>query len=167
ADVSALYPSLNVRTVIWRTMSAVERYYKDLWPPQMFPLFVRFLRFVLHNNYVQFDQDVFHQIFGLAMGTPAAPDLADIRLAEIETELLPNQPHILFFVRYIDDIFGVYKGSETETMDTILLPMYNSLNLTLTMTTSCATVDMLDLVIFKGPRFSTHGFFDIRTHQKS
>ncbi|CAN0233233.1 unnamed protein product [Discosporangium mesarthrocarpum] len=64
ADVSSLYPSLNVRTVIWRTMSAVKRFYKDFWPPQMFSLFVRFLRFVLHNNFVQFDQDVFHQIFG-------------------------------------------------------------------------------------------------------
>ncbi|CAN0504279.1 unnamed protein product, partial [Discosporangium mesarthrocarpum] len=79
ADVSALYPSLNVRTVIWCTMSA------------MFPLFVRFLKFVLHN-FVQFDQDIFHQIFGLAMGTPAAPDLANITLAEIETELLSDQP---------------------------------------------------------------------------
>ncbi|CAN0475988.1 unnamed protein product, partial [Discosporangium mesarthrocarpum] len=147
-------------------MSAVQRFYKDHWPPQMFPLFVQFLRFVLYNNFVQCDQDIFHQIFGLAMGTPAAPDLANITLAEIETQLLSGQPQVLLFVRYIDDIFGVYKGRETEAKDAIL-PMYNSLNLTLTVTTSCSTVDMLDLVIFKGPRFSTQGYLDIRTHQKS
>ncbi|CAN0214154.1 unnamed protein product, partial [Discosporangium mesarthrocarpum] len=102
ADVTALYPSLDIKTVIWRTMSA-ER----MASPHVPPFLVKFLQYVLQNNYVRFDADIFQQIFGLTMGTPAAPDLANITLAEIEASIVSNMEPLLLFVRYIDDFCSI------------------------------------------------------------
>ncbi|CAN0198137.1 unnamed protein product, partial [Discosporangium mesarthrocarpum] len=100
------------------------------------------------------------------MGTPAAPDLANVTLAEIEASRVSNMELLLLFVRYIDDIFAVYAGTREDTQSPIQ-PMYDSLNLKLTIETSYSQMDMLDLAIFKGPRFLSSGILDIRTHQKT
>ncbi|CAN0446030.1 unnamed protein product, partial [Discosporangium mesarthrocarpum] len=61
------------------------------------------------------------------------------------------------------------KTSLQYTQDThsAIQPMHDSLNLMLTIETSYSQMDMLDLVIFKGPCFLSCGVLDIRTHQKT
>ena len=67
-----------------------------------------------------FDGEYFQQFFGVIMGTNVAPILAKLYLAKLEKilkEKTKNDPKMvwpLLFRRYIDDGFGITKGSKAN-----------------------------------------------------
>ena len=68
------------------------------------------MRLIMKNNLFEFGDLFFLQLFGTAMGTSAAVMWATIYFAyhEVHT-ILPKYGHLLlYFKRYIDDIFGTY-----------------------------------------------------------
>ena len=60
----------------------------------------------LNNRITKFNNDVFQQRFGTAVGTKVAPPYAFIFMAQIENNFLRTQNHqpIVWF-KYINDIF--------------------------------------------------------------
>ena len=63
-------------------------------------------RFVLENNYFEFNDDVKKQISGTAIGAKFAPPYTYIFMDDLESELLQSQSlQPLGWVRCIDDIF--------------------------------------------------------------
>ena len=69
-------------------------------------------KFVLKNNYFEFDSNVKHQISGTATGTKFAASYACIYMDYKENQFLKNeqiQPWIP--LRYTDDIFFILTAS--------------------------------------------------------
>ena len=61
-------------------------------------------RFVLTGNYFEAEGILYHQQWGLAMGTPMTVSAAVIYMARLE-EPLSASTHLDFYRRFIDDIF--------------------------------------------------------------
>ena len=75
-----------------------------------------FLRLILTLNNFVFNDQNFIQINGCSMGTKCAPPYACLFMGKFENQyILPRILHnISMYVRYIDDIFLIWKGSERE-----------------------------------------------------
>ena len=74
------------------------------------------MRFIMKNNLFEFGDLFLLQLLGTAMGTSAAVMWATLYFAyhEVHT-ILPKYGHLLlYFKRYIDDIFGIWIGNELE-----------------------------------------------------
>ena len=85
------------------------------------------LRFVLKNNFFEYEGTTFWQFEGIAMGTPCAPTVANLYLAFHESKILEAsiKRGVLFYGRYIDDIFLIFKGNVDQTqafVDTLTHP---------------------------------------------
>ena len=166
ADVTSLYPSLDIKQVIETTTTMAENVYKNTWPQEMIDLLKNILYYVLRNSYVSFDGNTYLQKKGLAMGTPSAPMLANIVLAHYEIQFLKVNPRFTLFRRYIDDIFCIYTGTPQDAKRD-LKSLYTELNIEITENVSRKEVEFLDLVIHKERRWFSQGILDIRTHQKA
>ena len=66
-----------------------------------------------------FDREYFQQVFGITMGTSLAPILAYLYLAMLQEELKKKCTHDfklkwpkLFFLRFIEDGFGIMEGTQ-------------------------------------------------------
>ena len=76
---------------------------------------IKLLEFVLKSNDFMFNRDNYLQINGTAMGTREAPTYANLFMDSLEQKYIhrhPKCPRIWF--RFIDDIWGIFRGSEQE-----------------------------------------------------
>ena len=67
--------------------------------------FLSLIKLCVDNNYFCFNDQYYRQKFGISMGSPLSPVLANIFMEYFETELLPTltyQPPL--WLRYVDDI---------------------------------------------------------------
>jgi hypothetical protein len=86
--------------------------------PMDFPneLFLQILQIVMDNNIFSFADSYWLQLSGTAMGTPAACSYATLSFGQYEnTVLLPTfKDNLIFYRRYIDDVFGIWLPSTTS-----------------------------------------------------
>ena len=75
----------------------------------------------LKDTYFSFMNKIYHQKYGLAMGSPISSLLANITIFELEKTILPNlEQEICIWVRYIDDVFALVKhGSINKILNAI------------------------------------------------
>ena len=67
------------------------------------------IELIMYNNVFKFGDCYFHQLSGTAMGTPPACCYATIYYAVKEKTLLEQyRDNLVFYKRYIDDVFGVW-----------------------------------------------------------
>lgn len=121
------------------------------------------LNVVLTKNYFQFDDRMYHQVQGTAMGTKMAPAYANIFMAELEEKLLQDyhtQPVI--WKRYIDDVFCIWPGDQDDLKEFIDYLNNSHPTIKFTYEASPTTVDFLDLTIYKGDRYHRTGILDIK-----
>ena len=93
ADVISLYPNVDTKKalVALREARAPEN-----------PLLIQFSRFVFES---EFSDDIFHQTFGIAMGTPFAVTAANAFMYYLEKDLVTQfSSNLLLYKRFIDDI---------------------------------------------------------------
>ena len=78
--------------------------------PQLRKLFV----FATKQSHFSFNDVIYDQIDGVAMGSPLAPALAHLLLGHFETLWLtdPKASKVLFYRRYVDDIFCLFEKEE-------------------------------------------------------
>ena len=77
-------------------------------------------KFVLKNNYFEFNGKVKQQISGTAIGTKFAPPYACIFMNKVETSFLETQEmKPLVWFRYIDDVFFIWTHGQ-EKLDSFL-----------------------------------------------
>ena len=76
---------------------------------------IKMARFVLQNNYFEFNGIVKQQISGTAIGTKFAPTYASVFMDNLETDFLNTQEYLpLVWYRYIDDIFFIWTHGEEK-----------------------------------------------------
>lgn len=114
--------------------------------------FIELLENTLAFNYFSFNDKMYFQKEGLAMGNSLAGTIADIFVNHIELQFFKNNPQIksnlIYYKRYVDDTLLLYKGSKDD-----LDSLTNSLNMAhpnLTFTIeheNCKSINFLDLTI--------------------
>jgi hypothetical protein len=129
-------------------------------------------QFILFNNYLSFNNQVYLQLRGTAMGTPFAVTFACIYMSMLEMEAIKvcktHHPAFippLLLSRYIDDIFAIF---DTTLSASLFFTTFNTLRPTikLTFNISSPSQPFLDLTIFKGPRFTSSNQLDTTLYQK-
>ena len=127
ADVVSLYPSIP-----WvEGTSTATRFYEEnlqsvrVWctergflPPPPSWIFNKILWHVLKNNIFHFQKcRTFRQLSGTAMGCSISVYLANTFLYGRMRQLLENPPrNLLYLGRYIDDVVGIWNGTDTEAI---------------------------------------------------
>lgn len=155
-DVVNLYGSMDIIL----TTQAVHRFcvLKNL------PLLIaQLVNWILINNYSTFDDTIYRQKTGMAMGTNMAVLVANvfmfIHFENHPLVLETTKNHIIGYNRYVDDIFGIW----TSTPDTLLL-FFNQCQtlirgIKFTIEQSTSSINFLDLTISikdNHPHFTCH-----------
>ena len=117
-DVTSLYTNIPTDLGI-EAISYWLRKFSNLFPNRFTADFIlEAIRFVLENNYFAFDDEIWHQCTGTAMGKSFAPPYACLTMGYLEESklfpvLLPQYFDeetttliIRYFFRYIDDGFN-------------------------------------------------------------
>jgi hypothetical protein len=109
ADVTSLYPSIpipyglkQVREFLLLHKTAVNNVNIEL--------IMELLEWVLTNNYFEFNNIVYKQLTGTAMGTPVANIYANIVLFMLERDCLKFSP--VLYLRYLDDLFIIVNAMQ-------------------------------------------------------
>lgn len=101
-------------------------------------------------NTFKFKNQHYHQVQGTAMGTKMAPSYANIFMGVLEQKMLQTtdlQPSI--WLRYIDDIFAIYRASEDEVHEHI--NHLNEFHPTIKFTSEISrySINFLDVTVFR------------------
>ena len=111
-DVRSLYTNIPNDEGIRATRTFLTRAGKA----SLIPIITKFLWLILTLNNFIFNGNHFLQTNGASMGTKCAPNYANLFMADFEERFI--YPRIngksLLYLRYIDDIFMIWKGSQQE-----------------------------------------------------
>ena len=126
------------------------------------------INIVLKYNYFKDINDSwYHQIHGIAMGTPIAPLIANMYMFQLEKNILNAIYTPLLYVRFIDDILMVWNKDDESHVTTWLDGITQQTpSIKFTSKSSDDEIDFLDLTLYKGSRFRQTGYLDIKTHEK-
>jgi len=82
-------------------------------------IFLKILKFCLsENNYFSYDGDIYNQVYGLPMGNPLSPIIAnivmDVIIKTTMEDLEKKDIKFRYITKYVDDIFAIIEGSQCE-----------------------------------------------------
>ena len=105
-------------------------------------------KFVLKNNYFEFNGKVIQQILGTAIETKFAPPYACIYMDKVETSFLETKKmKPLVWFRYIDDVFFIWTHGQ-EKLDSFLEELNRCKpHLKFTYESSKTTIPFLDIKV--------------------
>ncbi len=112
---------------------------------------IKLLELVLHGNIFEFDDQLYRQQIGTAMGTRVAPTYACLFMGWLEERALASwkgtKPHL--WKRYIDDIFFIWQGSQSELQTFInhLNKVHPNIKFTSTYDKDTKTIPFLDMQV--------------------
>lgn len=158
-DVSSLYTNIDwdkgLHALLWFLQERTPL------PINCQQVIMSLSRFILENNYFSFEDKIFKQTNGVAMGTPFAVVFAVIYMLWIEENfvfsILECCENTVFYKRYIDDGFGIWRGNPSSLQ--LFIDSFSSHALTLNFEISETSVDFLDITIFKEEKFLRYKLF--------
>jgi hypothetical protein len=110
ADAVLMYTNIDSNIGINSTKNFLYKNINNI--PTDFPiyLFLETLTLVMENNIFSFSNTYWQQLTGTAMGTPVACSYATITYGQHKNPkiLTTFKPFLLYYRRYIDDIFGIW-----------------------------------------------------------
>lgn len=125
-DVTALFDHVDVDTVIASLPSCFE-YCRQKWINEWSPLtrlsndaLVQLASVVLRSSFCQYNGRTYRQVKGVPMGGSLSVTAAEIFMNRLETALLGTDPtcmkqaSVLYYGRYIDDVFGLLVDKESS-----------------------------------------------------
>lgn len=147
-DVTSLYSNIPHTQGLLALREFLDRRPQPHSPSTGFLL--QLSEFVLTKNYFTFEESVYLQIKGTAMGTPFAPSYANLYMANLEQNFLASQTHVpLLWTRFIDDIFLIWTHGE-ESLKTFLETLNTSYDVHFTWHISPTSVTFLDVTVTLG-----------------
>ena len=115
-DVVALYPSIPIDDGVAAVLKKITEHEEEI---DLLGLskedIQRLLKLVLENNYFKFDNEVFRQRKGVAMGNHLAPPFAILFMDKLEQDMLrtaERQPCL--YKRYVDDCLMGWTHGEQQ-----------------------------------------------------
>lgn len=148
-DVSSLYTSIPHEEGIESVRQTLDQ---DRNLPIPLPTILELVEMTLTMNTFKFKNQHFHQIQGTAMGTKMAPNYANIFMGILEKQLIDSSDlHPSIWLRFIDDIFAIYRASEDEVKRHI--DYLNQCHPTIKFTSNISrdVIDFLDVTVFRKP----------------
>nr|XP_033783167.1 uncharacterized protein LOC117351659 [Geotrypetes seraphini]XP_033783168.1 uncharacterized protein LOC117351659 [Geotrypetes seraphini] len=112
ADVVALYTNVPQMEAVRLVESSVTKLNCSTSKRN---LLIKFAELVIFNNYFKFENEIYLQTKGVAMGATVAPTLACLYMTQYEETNVytSSQFHLVScWKRFIDDIFFVWSGGE-------------------------------------------------------
>ncbi|XP_070182243.1 uncharacterized protein [Littorina saxatilis] len=111
---------------------------------------VQVVRHILSNNVFTFEEQLYKQEHGTAMGTPMTPTIANLFMGWLEERMLETSPvplHTSSWKRFIDDIFLLWTGTPEELK--IFQKHINTFHPTIKFTMASSPVEMpfLDMTL--------------------
>ena len=160
-DVRSLYPSIDSKVgveLVKRTL--IER---SGWKGWKIEFICQLLSLILSCTVFKFRNQFFLQINGTAMGVSCAPPYAIIVMFALEHNVITME-YVLFYTRYIDDVFCITRKGFAEKLRVLL----DSLVPWIKFDWACSgdTADFLDLTIFKDHQFHITGLLSFKVFQK-
>ena len=133
ADVEALYPSMDINT----GLQLVKQFIEDLnWGNSSKREFLlKAMQFVLTKGYITFQNQIYQQTNGAAMGSPMIPPYANIFMYQLEKHTVQkytNSGTLILYKRFIDDVFIIIKDSNITQVQNELNSLNPSIKLTWT-----------------------------------
>ncbi|KAK2846437.1 hypothetical protein Q5P01_009436 [Channa striata] len=163
-DVDSLYTNIDIRTGLASVKKVFEEHPDPHRPDGEL---LQLLEINLTRNDFVFDGKFYLQIKGTAMGKRFAPSYANIFMANWEEEaLIKCSKRPLHYLRYLDDIWGVWCHSEEEFEDFMVGLNSHDSSITLKHTIDHQSIDVLDTTVYKGPSFAVSGKLDVKVFFK-
>lgn len=126
--------------------------------PALIQLLEQAVEYVNSYQLVKFGERTFLQRKGLAMGVGCSPDLANLYAARYE-QTFANRDDVIFFCRYMDDIFIILdKSKPGELMNVLNSLVYENLTLKWSFASNYTQVVFLDMVIWLNRHDNSIGF---------
>ncbi|KAL5266240.1 hypothetical protein ACHWQZ_G003605 [Mnemiopsis leidyi] len=132
-DVQALYTSCDMRLATKTAITSFEQN-PGLLPSNLTSTTLgTLITFCLDNSYLEFNGCFYSQDVGGTMGSPLIVELAEIRLAEVETMALSSSPDPpSSYSHFVDDGCGAFRDKDhAETYLTFLNSLTEDLNFTM------------------------------------
>lgn len=163
-DVDSLYTNIEINAGLDRIKQIFLRYPQENRPDEEV---LRLLEINLTRNDFVFNEEFYLQIKGTAMGKRFAPSYANIFMAYWEEEVLakcPKKP--LHYLRYLDDIWGVWAHSVEDFKQFMVILNAHDPSIQLKSEFDSLSIDFLDTTVYKGPDFELSGKLDVKVFFK-
>ena len=115
-DVSALFTSVPIDPAlnIIKDLLDKDTILKERTVMEVSDI-ILLLEFCLKNTYFSFQDQVYEQVEGAAMGSPVSPIVANLYMEYLEQKSLSPAPHpTRFCSRYVDDTFVIHKEANKQ-----------------------------------------------------
>ena len=119
ADATSMYTNIDTATGIQTFKNLFDKYTAVISTNFPKEFFLQTLEIVMNYNIFSFGDTYWQQLKGTAMGTPAAPLYSILTYGYFENTRILNTYHsnLIFYKRYIDDIFGIWVDSPETTWE--------------------------------------------------
>lgn len=163
-DIDSLYTNIDTKAGLRAVKNILQKYPQQDRPDRQL---LALLEINLTRNDFEFNNQFFLQIKGVAMGKKFAPAYANIFMAEWEEAALGKCPQKPFlYVRYLDDIFGIWTHSQEEFTEFIQILDTHDPSIRLKHKLDHHSIDFLDTTVYKGELFRTAQSLDIKVFFK-
>lgn len=163
-DVESLYTNIPIQAGIACIRKAFEEHPDPKRPDEEL---LKLLHINLTRNDFMFNGKYYLQIKGTAMGKKFAPAYANIFMAYWEKEaFLKCKAKPAYYLRYLDDIWGIWTGSSQEFEDFVRTLNSHDPSIRLKTEVNNNAINFLDTTVFKGPQFSTEGRLEVKVFFK-
>src|ERR1051325_1102470 len=155
-DVTSLYTVLPHDLVIdyveefyTETLVDWQKYTPDI-PPIPGCLIKEMIKIILGQTFFSFNDKIYTQNYGITMGAPSSVKLANISLYKHLNKILRNYPKMMPFLqlRLIDDIFGIWSGTEEELLDWVKFYSNAHVSIKFTLDFSRIEIPFLDTLVY-------------------
>jgi len=114
------------------------------------PLLVQFARLIFENNFIksEFSSDIYHQNFGIAMGTSLVITAANMFMHYHERDIVQSYSRYLaLYKRFIDDLFVIWDVPREILLEFLLPFNTKDEHIKITYEISECKISFLDLMV--------------------
>ena len=162
-DVTALFTNVPTNDVLQFLGRKIDSAEINIPIPKQ--CFLGLIRLCVENNVFQFNDNYYKQKFGISMGSPLSPVLANLYMEYFESELLPSlSPQPSFWVRYVDDVLIMWPDQHNFQL---FFNSVNSLANSIKFTTESEIdqrIPFLDVTVHRHPSGFTYSIYRKPTH---